>query len=336
MVQVYGDQVNGTEPYTIYVSPKYVAPTAPAVSFKSIVIKEKSGETLKEYPVRIPFNPKNFPALSKADGSDINIFDQNAKDLPRWIEKWDTKEKKGNVWVKIPEIPAKGELHLMMLTGNPGEPSPNNGSDVFDFFDDFNDGIIDSNLWSVYNNSSSRVDETNGTLHIWGDARSFSSAGISSHELFEPNITIRFLANASSGQNMDRKGMGFLEDNVRENESQISEGVYWRAQDKNIWAHHKFVPEQPSKLPSGYDRVEPKYLSGYRTWEIQWLDSLITYNLDDKISVPHKDTGKPNEAIGIEFCINTSVQTMPSDIFLDWVFAYNCASSNPEVVVQSD
>ncbi len=71
--------------------------------------------------------------------------------------------------------------------------------------------------------------------------------------------------------------------------------------------------------------VEPKYDSGYKTWEIQWLDSLITYNIDDKKIELHKHTDKPKEAIGIGFSINTSVQAMPSDIFLDWILAYKCA-----------
>ena len=333
-VQVYGDQVNGTEPFTVYISPKYVAPTVPAISYKSIVIKETSGETLREYPIRISIDPKDFPSKANADGSDINIFDQNGRDLPRWIEKWDTKDKKAYVWVKVPQIPANGDVHLMMLTGNPGEPAANNGSNIFDFFDDFDGGRMDVNRWSVYNNSSSRVDESNGKLHISADARSFSSVGIFSHELFKPNITIRFLANVSEGQNLDRKGMGFLTDNVGENESQIKEGVYWRGQDKNLWAHHKFLSLQGSLFSSDYSRVEPKYDSGYKTWEIQWLDSLITYNLDDKKSELHKHTEKPKEAIGIGFSINTSVQAMPSDIFLDWILAYKCASSDPKVGIE--
>ena len=333
-VQVYGDQVNGTEPFTVYISPKYVAPTVPAISYKSIAIKETSGETLREYPIRISIDPKDFPSKANADGSDINIFDQNGRDLPRWIEKWDTKDKKAYVWVKVPQIPANGDVHLMMLTGNPGEPAANNGSNIFDFFDDFDGGRMDVNRWSVYNNSSSRVDESNGKLHISADARSFSSVGIFSHELFKPNITIRFLANVSEGQNLDRKGMGFLTDNVGENESQIKEGVYWRGQDKNLWAHHKFLSLQGSLFSSDYSRVEPKYDSGYKTWEIQWLDSLITYNLDDKKSELHKHTEKPKEAIGIGFSINTSVQAMPSDIFLDWILAYKCASSDPKVGIE--
>ena len=138
-VQVFGDQVNGTEPYTVYVSPKYIPPTVPDLSIKSIVIKETSGETLKNHPVQISFNSENFPTNAKEDGSDINIFDHNGKELQRWIEDWDAENKEGKIWVKVPEIPAYKEIKLMLLTGNPGIPAENNGSNIFEIFDNFDD-----------------------------------------------------------------------------------------------------------------------------------------------------------------------------------------------------
>ncbi len=64
-VQVYGDQVNGTEPFTVYISPKYVAPTVPAISYKSIVIREKSGETFEGVPGSNFYRSQRFSLQGK-------------------------------------------------------------------------------------------------------------------------------------------------------------------------------------------------------------------------------------------------------------------------------
>jgi len=41
------------------------------------------------------------------------------------------------VWIKVPFIPANGEARVYMYYGNPDAESESNGTEVFEFFDDF-------------------------------------------------------------------------------------------------------------------------------------------------------------------------------------------------------
>lgn len=336
-VQVFGDQVEGMEPFTVYFSSEYIAPEIPDVSIGSIVIKETSGQRLLEHPVNIPFDSRSYPSDVEEDGSDINIFDQNGREIPRWIESWNATARKGSIWVKVPEIPAGGEVRLRLLTGNPGAPAENNGSNIFPFFDDFEDGSIDLNKWSISSSPSARVGETNGTLHIYADEKSNSSADISSMEAFSPNVALRFRANVSKGQGSDFKGMGFLEGNIDLGQESTQDGVYWLGQEKNLFVRHKYSARGMSTQASSFRPLKSKYDAEYKIWQIKWLNSSIEYDLDGSITPSQpKSVGIPEQPINIGFSINTTYQAYPSEILLDWVLAYTPATTGPKVTVERE
>jgi uncharacterized protein involved in high-affinity Fe2+ transport len=329
-VQVYGDQVNGTEPYTIYVAPKYVAIPDPNISFKTVAIKETSGVTLRDYPVKIPFSSRDFPLNAKADGSDLNIIDQNGDERKHWVESWDAKGKKAVVWVKVPEIPAKGEVNLAVLTGNPGEPAENNGSDIFDFFDDFSDASIDQYKWTSFASSNASVSQDNGILRIHADPKSVSSADLISKETFSSPVTIRFKANISAGQNNDRKSLGLSNTDVGTVLNQPGSFVCWKAIDSALNSYHSFPIMGPDKRAS-YP-VMLNYLAQNRTWEIIWQASKIEFD-PNGAGKPHEIDAQTSEPIPWRFSINTSICTKSSDIYLDWVSAWRCASQEPKVSI---
>ena len=49
------------------------------------------------------------------------------------------------VWVKVPEV---GTSEILMYYGNSNALIESNGERIFEFFDDFNNGVIDSNKWT--------------------------------------------------------------------------------------------------------------------------------------------------------------------------------------------
>ena len=51
--------------------------------------------------------------------------------------------------MKVPEIPAGGVKVINMLYGNEGAMNESDGEAVFEFFDDFNDGTVNSQKWDV-------------------------------------------------------------------------------------------------------------------------------------------------------------------------------------------
>lgn len=72
------------------------------------------------------------------DGSDLRFMHSDGKSpLPYWIESWDPTGN-SHIWVKVEKA---GTAKIMMLYGNPQAKSQSHGEDVFDFFDDFDNGI---------------------------------------------------------------------------------------------------------------------------------------------------------------------------------------------------
>ena len=139
----------------------------------NITIKENSGTTLIDYQVRIALNSSNFDfSKAKAKGSDIRFTDEAGDELPYWIEKWDAENEGAIVWVKIPLIPASSETKVKMYYGNSEASSASNGTNTFEFFDDFPedniDGVneIDNNeKWDVINWCDDTPDIQTTTYH---------------------------------------------------------------------------------------------------------------------------------------------------------------------------
>ena len=120
-----------------------------------IKIKENSGKTLMDYQVLIKLNSTNFDfSKAKKDGSDIRFVDDKGNELPYWIEEWDYTNKTSLIWVKVPEIPANGEIRIYMYYGNPDAVSKSNGNAVFDFFDDFEGTSLDKGKWTIESHTS--------------------------------------------------------------------------------------------------------------------------------------------------------------------------------------
>jgi len=72
------------------------------------------------------------------DGSDLRFTTSDGTiPLNHWIESWDPAGR-SRVWVKIP---AAGTAAIRMKYGNRAAASASAGAGVFDFFDDFNDGV---------------------------------------------------------------------------------------------------------------------------------------------------------------------------------------------------
>jgi len=139
---------------------------------RAITITEHSGSTLTDYQIRIDLNSSNFD-FSKAnpDGSDIRFTDSDGTTLlSYWIEKWDSVNEEAVVWVKVPSIPANGSATIYMYYGNSSATDESDGDSTFPFFDDFEDGVIDSNKWSITADQEGAVVEENGTLIVYGSS----------------------------------------------------------------------------------------------------------------------------------------------------------------------
>jgi len=130
--------------------------------YKEITVKENSGKTLTDYQVLVELNSANFDfSKAKSDGSDIR-FSLNGEELNYWIEEWNPYAKKAKIWVKVPHIPANGEVKIKMYYGNPSASAVSDGDKVFEFFDDFEDGDY-TDKWSPVKGVAT---EENGYLEV--------------------------------------------------------------------------------------------------------------------------------------------------------------------------
>jgi len=114
--------------------------------YKEIIVKENSGKTLTDYQVLVELNSANFDfSKAKSDGSDIR-FSLNGEELNYWIEEWNPYAKKAKIWVKVPHIPANGEVKIKMYYGNPDAVSKSNGKLTFLYYESFEEGLSDWNI----------------------------------------------------------------------------------------------------------------------------------------------------------------------------------------------
>jgi len=125
---------------------------------REIAIQENSGETLRDYQVLVELSGSDFPEEAEADGDDIRFTDADGRELSYWVEEFDAGSEHARIWVKVPRIPANDDAMVTMWYGNPGAESGSDGDEVFEFFDDFEDG--DYNGWTVEEGSWTIIDGT--------------------------------------------------------------------------------------------------------------------------------------------------------------------------------
>ena len=106
-----------------------------------ITITERSGSDLTNYPIKIVLNETNFlywEHIAQFNGYDIYFLDSDGNPLYYWIESFDLINKKADIWVRIPSLPASGNVTIYMYYGSNNLYTNYYGLEkVFDESDDF-------------------------------------------------------------------------------------------------------------------------------------------------------------------------------------------------------
>ena len=69
-------------------------------------------------------------------------------------------------WVNIPRVPVADPTHVCLYYGNPSAAAGGGGDGTFDFFDDFNNGVVDSTKWDDNSQASAVITESGGVLEF--------------------------------------------------------------------------------------------------------------------------------------------------------------------------
>ncbi len=104
----------------------------------------------------------DFWGKVQINGKDIRVFDETYGQNYFWIELFDITNQKCIIWTKI----NAGQTQLNIAYGNSDCLSSNyhGGGMTFEFFDDFEDGVIDTNKWQYP--TSLDIVESGGYLRI--------------------------------------------------------------------------------------------------------------------------------------------------------------------------
>ena len=101
-------------------------------------------------------------------GADLRVVDENCNPLPFFIQ--DCGNRHNNVlYVALPDLAQSGMVLQLYYGSRSNVSSAIDGSAVFLFFDDFEDGVVDRDVWENVG-AYSRWDESDGKMHFVGDA----------------------------------------------------------------------------------------------------------------------------------------------------------------------
>lgn len=133
---------------------------------KPIYMNVTTGETPGNYSV---FLNVSYEPEMQADFDDIRFirYNDNESTLDYWIE---NKSDGGwaKIWVEIRDnITSDNTILAWLYYGNSTVESNSNGTDTFQFFDDFTGTSYDTNKWGT--NFESNIEVSNGVLSSWGN-----------------------------------------------------------------------------------------------------------------------------------------------------------------------
>ncbi len=143
-------------------------------NYRKAITISNSGSILTDYQILVTIDTISpiSSAKMRLDAGDIRFTDDDGSTLIYWIESGiNTASTK--IWLKIPSIPS-GTKTIYVYYGNPSATYNNSlgATNTFDFYDDFESGIIDSNKWDIkisYGSLGIRTDQTYGVYSIGSD-----------------------------------------------------------------------------------------------------------------------------------------------------------------------
>jgi len=124
-----------------------------------------------DYQIRVRLTTSNFNySNAQTDGDDVRFFDSNGNLLNYWIEVWDNTGT-STIWVKVT---TSGTGTIYMYYGNPTATPESNGTNTFEFFDDFESyaegsAIDGQGCWTTMRTGGTgyaKVNTKNGKKHL--------------------------------------------------------------------------------------------------------------------------------------------------------------------------
>lgn len=157
-----------------------------------------SSVALSNFQVPFELNTQELIAAGKLnyDGSDLRILSSTGSVLPHWIEKPTLNTPQTKVWVKIPSIPSNTIETIYAFYGRPSAQNISSGENTFEFFDDFQDVVINTDKWNTCNGGGFTVANDYVTLSS-STLSTEKSTLVSKSSFMQPMISEMFVNSVS-------------------------------------------------------------------------------------------------------------------------------------------
>lgn len=245
----------------------------------------------------------------QSDFDDIRFTDDDGKSLLDYYMEAKVEDDYADFWVEVADDLSSSNQQIYIYYGNNAVSTTSSGYNTFILFDDFNDGSINSTIWSI---NSGDPDESGGTIKIWHDG---TRDKISSKSGFRPNRNCEmfFRSRVSTVSKTGFAWMGWCSSNhwFRLYDSG-STYWYWRTKDSSV--------DKYSYL-SGKD-------TSFHEWKLRWYDVPSQHGrcIGDGSDKDHT-TGVPDDEPAI---IVFQAQSSPTAyIEVDWVYVRKYVSPEP-------
>ncbi|MDI6777894.1 MAG: DUF2341 domain-containing protein [Patescibacteria group bacterium] len=128
--------------------------------------------------------------------ADMRFTDSKGQQLDYWIEENNPgcNSATTKVWIKAPKVyNGTNATSIYMYYGNPSATATQSGDKTFEFFDDFNDGTIDSRKWTMAaNGNGGSYTETSGQMQLTASNNLDGSATAQTIKTFTNNVVMEW------------------------------------------------------------------------------------------------------------------------------------------------
>ena len=285
---------------------------------QEIVITENSGKNLMGYQVPINLDSSNFNfSQAKTDGSDLRFF-SGERTLNYWIETWDSEAEEALIWVRVPSLPAKRSITLLMKSGNPADTAVSNGGKTFEFFDGFEGDKLQGLVWNAESAGGGLVEVKNGICKVSAPkVHAYDSSLIYSKKSFDINsmfVVKRMKVTTGKDERGPLLRQGFI-DQISSRKNEIKHETEFANESRVGWE----TSYRKERFKS-FDRTNVRVPEG------EWYTSGIAwYDENDTRKVAWFKNGVRD--IGMDYASNDYVTNLPMHVYL-YAASYSDASKN--------
>jgi len=295
---------------------------------RKITITNNVISNLSDFQVKIELDSSNFDfSKAKNDGSDIRITDDDGTTLLKyWLQKWDSANSKGIIWVKVPLISGNSEKNIYLYYGNSEASDAQEPKNVFL---DYSDGNYE-NEWSE-NSSNLTVSNENGELKFYATGSGSDRYAEKTFNVSEVKYVVEFRIRVSEYGDHDYF---------------FASGIDGNAFDNKMWQLvHPYSEDQDGSYyqdTSEHLLYSPISMGTYYRYKIivNEANEIKYYIYDDNDNqLANASTtsfgGSPTDVDNLKFGPITSYsQTQLA--YISWIFTRKYVSTEPSLSIGSE